>query len=125
MIFVRLSLELELFRYYMFLLRSTINEAKRISESVDAILLDSGNPKMKIKELGGTGRTHNWEISRSIVELVTVPVFLAGGLNQANVQDAIRAVRPYGLDLCSGVRTNGKLDERKLAGFFDAVRKAS
>lgn len=104
---------------------STLGEAKKISDSVDAILLDSGNPNMEVKELGGTGRTHNWEISKAIVEAVTVPVFLAGGLKAENVGDAIRIVRPYGLDLCSGVRTQGKLDERKLAAFFDAVRKAS
>ena len=85
---------------------------------VDALLLDSGNPKLAIKELGGTGRVHNWKLSRSIVEQSPVPVFLAGGLNPSNVKQAIDEVQPYGLDLCSGVRTNGRLDPAKLEAFF-------
>jgi len=52
---------------------------------------------------------------------VAVPVFLAGGLNEANVGAAISAVRPFGVDLCSGVRTEDRLDEEKLRRFFAAV----
>ena len=100
----------------------SIKEAITVSKNVDAILLDSGNPNLKIKELGGTGRTHNWEISKKIVENVTVPVFLAGGLHAENVKDAIKFVKPYGVDLCSGVRTNGKLDKTKLTAFFEAIK---
>lgn len=100
---------------------SSIDYANNISKYVDAILLDSGNPNLKIKELGGTGKVHNWNISRSIRETVDVPVFLAGGLNPENVRDAIETVEPYGVDLCSGVRTNGKLDEVKLKKFFKAA----
>ena len=85
---------------------------------MDAILLDSGNPNLKIKELGGTGRVHDWKLSRRIVESVSVPVFLAGGLNADNVRTAILEVGPFGLDICSGVRTDGRLDERKLEQFF-------
>ncbi|MEL6864115.1 MAG: phosphoribosylanthranilate isomerase [Bacteroidota bacterium] len=99
----------------------SIEEAIAISESVDALLLDSGNPNLAIKELGGTGRTHNWALSRKIVEQAKVPVFLAGGLRASNVQKALDEVQPYGLDLCSGVRTDGQLDEEKLAAFFKAV----
>ncbi len=99
----------------------SIAEAIEISEKVDALLLDSGNPYLAVKELGGTGRTHDWAISRKIVEQSRVPVFLAGGLNADNVRDAIAAVQPFGVDVCSGVRTDGKLDERKLYGFFKAV----
>lgn len=99
---------------------SSIEEAVRISEHVDALLLDSGNPKLKIKELGGTGRVHNWKLSRKIVEQANVPVFLAGGLNETNVRQAIEEVQPFGLDLCSGVRTNGQLDPQKLERFFAA-----
>ncbi|WP_299288905.1 phosphoribosylanthranilate isomerase [uncultured Mucilaginibacter sp.] len=99
----------------------TIDEALAISEQVDALLLDSGNPNLAVKELGGTGRTHNWLLSRKIVEQVKVPVFLAGGLNVANVRSAIEAVQPFGLDLCSSVRTNQKLDPQKLELFFEAV----
>jgi phosphoribosylanthranilate isomerase len=88
---------------------------------VDALLLDSGNPNLKVKELGGTGRVHDWRFSKKIVEQSKVPVFLAGGLSASNVREAIEAVQPYGLDLCSGVRTNGDLDERKLEAFFRAA----
>ena len=102
---------------------SSIEEALSIAEHVDYLLLDSGNPKAAIKELGGTGRTHNWSLSRSIVEQSKVPVFLAGGINAENVQRAIDTVRPYGIDLCSSVRTNGHLDPQKLAYFFSNVFK--
>jgi len=97
----------------------TIEEAVRISGLLDAILLDSGNPNLRIKELGGTGRVHNWEISRKIVEQSKVPVFLAGGLTPENVRQAIDQVQPFGLDLCSGVRTNRQLDPYKLEKFFN------
>ena len=100
---------------------SSITEAKKVQNFVDALLLDSGNPKLKVKELGGTGRTHNWEISRSIVESVDIPVFLAGGLNIQNVDEAMQSVQPFGLDICSGVRTNGLLDEGKLKAFLERV----
>jgi phosphoribosylanthranilate isomerase len=99
----------------------SIHEAAAVSEYVDAILLDSGNQTLAVKELGGTGRTHDWTISKRIVEAVNVPVFLAGGLKPENVAEAIRLVQPFGVDLCSGVRTNGKLDEQKLAAFFEQV----
>ncbi len=100
----------------------TIDEALIAAEGVDYLLLDSGNPNLKVKELGGTGRVHNWSISKRVVELSPVPVFLAGGLHQDNVTSAINAVNPYSLDLCSGVRTDGKLDHVKLNVFFKAVR---
>ena len=102
---------------------SSIDEAIKISNFVDLILLDSGNPNLATKELGGTGRIHNWEISREIVKKVTIPVFLAGGLTSKNALQAIKQVNPYGLDLCSGVRTNGLLDVDKLAAFFSAINQ--
>jgi phosphoribosylanthranilate isomerase len=100
---------------------ASLDEACEVAYHVDAILLDSGNPKLEIKELGGTGRRHDWGLSRKIVETCKRPVFLAGGLNADNVQEAIETVRPFGLDVCSGVRTDGGLDEAKLARFFDSV----
>jgi phosphoribosylanthranilate isomerase len=103
----------------------SIEEAVRIAPHVNALLLDSGNQSLAIKELGGTGRVHNWEISRTIRERVDVPIFLAGGLNADNVAAAIRQVGPFGLDVCSGVRTGGQLDEGKLARFFAAIENAS
>lgn len=100
----------------------SVDEAMRIAPSVDAILLDSGNPNLKVKELGGTGRVHNWILSRKIREHVSCPVFLAGGLKPENVRDAIAIVNPFAVDVCSGVRTNGILDPVKLERFFSAVR---
>ena len=101
----------------------SVTEAIEISESVDAILLDSGNPNLNIKELGGTGRVHNWQLSRQIREQVKVPVFLAGGLNSQNVREAIDAVQPFGVDICSGVRSVAKLDKHKLEAFFREIEK--
>jgi phosphoribosylanthranilate isomerase len=102
----------------------SVDEARSVARHVDALLLDSGNQKSVVKELGGTGRTHDWRVSRQIVESVRVPVYLAGGLTPQNVAIAIDQVRPFGLDLCSGVRTNGALDEGKLKLFFQNVRTA-
>ena len=102
-----------------------VDEALACEHLVDALLLDSGNPTLAVKELGGTGRVHNWALSRRIVDAVAVPVFLAGGLRVANVQQAIAAVRPFGLDLCSSVRENGSLDQERLAAFMAAVRRES
>jgi phosphoribosylanthranilate isomerase len=99
----------------------SIEEAVEISTKVDALLLDSGNPNLQVKELGGTGRVHNWSLSRKIVEQSKVPVFLAGGLTPENVRAAIDQVQPFGLDLCSGVRTDRKLDPHKLERFFNNV----
>lgn len=100
---------------------ASVDEAVRIAEHVDALLLDSGNPHLAVKELGGTGRVHNWELSRQIVAQARVPVFLAGGLNANNVQAALEQVQPFGLDLCSSVRTDGNLDPQKLERFFTAA----
>ena len=98
-----------------------IDEALEIEQWVDAILLDSGNPNLKVKILGGTGNSHDWKLSRKIREAVKKPVFLAGGINAQNVQQAIAEVNPYGIDLCSSVRTNGQLDASKLDIFFKAI----
>lgn len=103
--------------------RDAISEARMISQHVDAILLDSGNQNLEVKELGGTGRVHDWEISRQIREEIDVPLFLAGGLKPENVREAIDQVVPFGLDLCSGARTDDRLDENKLRSFFRAVRE--
>jgi phosphoribosylanthranilate isomerase len=98
-----------------------VAEAMQVAPYVDALLLDSGNPNLAVKELGGTGRTHNWEISRRIVEQSPAPVFLAGGLKAENVAGAVNQVQPFGLDLCSGVRTDGRLDPGKLTAFFASI----
>ncbi len=106
----------------------TGNEAVELAQAlaplVDAILLDSGNPNLPVKELGGTGRVHDWNLSKKIREKVAVPIYLAGGLRPDNVAEAIRLVQPHAVDLCSGLRTNGNLDEAKLSAFFSQVSAA-
>jgi len=100
-------------------------EARQLSLLVDAILLDSGNPSLSIKELGGTGRAHDWAVSRKIRDAVEIPVYLAGGLNAENVGRAVAQVQPFGVDVCSGLRTDGRLDAKKLEQFMRAVREVS
>jgi phosphoribosylanthranilate isomerase len=100
----------------------SVEEAASVTPFVDAILLDSGNPAAAVKELGGTGRVHDWTISRAIRDAVHLPIFLAGGLRPSNVADAVAAVRPFGVDVCSGVRVNGRLDHDLVHAFIDAVR---
>jgi phosphoribosylanthranilate isomerase len=100
---------------------NSIQEAIEIAEMVDAILLDIGNPNLSTKVLGGTGKTHNWDLSKTIRQEVKIPVFLAGGINKDNVKQAIDYVQPYGVDLCSSVRTNKQLDEKKLEDFFKVL----
>lgn len=99
----------------------SVDEALNAAPRVDELLLDSGDPSAAVRELGGTGRTHDWTLSREIVDHCGVPVWLAGGLNAGNVRAAIDAVRPQGLDLCSGVRVDGKLSAERLAEFMLAV----
>ncbi len=93
-------------------------EAIAAAAHVDAILLDSGNPALSTKELGGTGRRHNWALSKQIREAIDVPLFLAGGLKPENVRQAVEEVGAFGLDICTGVRTAGQLDEEKLQALF-------
>jgi phosphoribosylanthranilate isomerase len=103
--------------------QESVQEAILISPEVDAILLDSGNQAAQIKELGGTGRVHNWEISRQINKRVSKPVYLAGGLHPGNIRLAIQTVHPFGIDVCSGVRTENALDRTKLYRFFKNIGK--
>jgi phosphoribosylanthranilate isomerase len=99
----------------------SVEEAGAVAPEVDALLLDSGNPSLAVKELGGTGRRHDWGVSRRVREAAPVPIFLAGGLYPGNVGAAIAEVAPFGVDVCSGVRTDGKLDPHKLEAFLAAV----
>lgn len=103
----------------------SLDEAVRVAPHVHGLLLDSGNQALAVKELGGTGRVHDWAISRAIREAVDVSVFLAGGLNAGNVARAVELVAPFALDVCGGVRTAGRLDEAKLAAFMGAVWRTS
>lgn len=103
---------------------NAVAEARQVSPQVDALLLDSGNPSLATKELGGTGRAHDWAVSRRIRDAVQVPVYLAGGLNPLNVGKAIGQVQPFGVDVCSGLRTDGRLDAEKLEQFMRVVRES-
>ena len=102
----------------------SVEEAIHLATGSNAILVDSGSPLARVKELGGTGRVHDWRVSRAIRDTVGVPLFLAGGLRADNVADAVRTVRPFGVDVCSGVRRAGKLDRTMLAAFVTAARAA-
>lgn len=102
----------------------SVELASAYSESADAILLDSGSPDARVPELGGTGETHDWMISRKIVETCRLPVFLAGGLSPLNITDAIRIVSPFGVDVCSGLRPEGTLDMRLLRDFVSRAKIA-
>lgn len=102
----------------------SVEEALSAAPFVDALLLDSGSKASAIKELGGTGRVHDWGLSKLIRQEVKVPIFLAGGLNSSNVSAAIEEVKPFGVDVCTGVRTDGQLDQNRLADFFRGVREA-
>jgi phosphoribosylanthranilate isomerase len=102
----------------------SIRQSVEVAPLVDAILLDSGNPSLPTKVLGGTGRIHDWSLSRKIRDAVDVPVFLAGGLHPGNVHSAIQQVSPFGVDVCSSLRIDGKLDAARLLEFMSAVRDA-
>ncbi|MFM2059614.1 MAG: putative N-(5phosphoribosyl)anthranilate isomerase TrpF [Pseudomonadota bacterium] len=105
---------------------TALDEAVAVAPLVDAILLDSGNQKLAVKELGGTGRTHDWRLSRRIRDAIwPLPLYLAGGLNADNIAEAVATVRPHGVDLCSGVRRDGRLDADRLAAFFAALRRVA
>ena len=104
----------------------SISHAQQVAPHVDGLILDTGSPHgAEVRVLGGTGLTHDWNVSAAIVQAVSTPVFLAGGLKNHNIEEAIQTTRPYGIDLCTGVRTNTKLDEDKLRAFMSAARHAA
>ncbi len=101
-----------------------IAEADEVAGAVDAILLDSGDPTLGTKELGGTARRHDWAVSACIRERVDVPVFLAGALDADNVAEAVETVRPFAVDVCSGLRDESfDLDPDELTRFAAALER--
>ncbi len=105
--------------------REAIDQAAAAEATADALLLDSGRPTDPQRSLGGTGQTHNWQISKLIRERATKPVYLAGGLNHTNIAEAIGVVQPFGVDVCTGVRSQGRLDPRQLDAFIETLGKIS
>lgn len=105
-------------------LAETLDEARAAAEACDAVLLDSGSREGPVPLLGGTGRVHDWAVSRAVVEAIAKPVILAGGLRPGNVADAVRTVRPFAVDVCTGLRTDGRLDPVKLHAFVAGVAEA-
>lgn len=101
----------------------TIDYAVTMGKLADALLLDSGRLSAPVRELGGTGRTHDWSLSRTIVQATSCPAFLAGGLRPENVGKAIREVQPFGVDLCTGLRPNNHLDPIRLKAFMEEVAR--
>jgi len=104
---------------------SALSLIERYGQVVDALLLDSGRTAGAKPQFGGTGSVHDWSISRQFVESTDLPVYLAGGLSSKNIFDAIAAVRPAGVDVCSGVRTDGALDPEKLQAFMAEINRAA
>lgn len=100
---------------------TAIDQARDLADVADALVLSSTNPEPPFRWTDPHGRTHDWEISRRIVESVHVPVILSGGLTRRNVADAIRRVRPYGVEVCSGVRRDGALDTSRLVRFLESL----
>jgi phosphoribosylanthranilate isomerase len=97
---------------------SDLNEIRSYATSADAILLDT----LANGKLGGTGAVHDWNKSAEIVRNLKAPVILAGGLNPGNVAAAIEKVRPYAVDVSSGLETGGKKDPQKILSFVREVR---
>jgi len=88
---------------------------------VDAFLTDTFDPESG--RSGATGRIHDWEISRRLVEISSRPVILAGGLHPGNVREAIRRVRPAGVDAHTGLEgTDGRKDAALVAAFVAEAR---
>ncbi|MHC1631247.1 MAG: phosphoribosylanthranilate isomerase [Methanotrichaceae archaeon] len=89
-----------------------------LADVADAVLLDT----FKKGKLGGTGEVHDWNVSAGLVRDLNVPVILAGGLDSENVAQAVKRVRPYAVDVSSGVETDGKKDCQKVNTFVKGVR---
>lgn len=100
----------------------SIDTAQQYATVVDAIVLDTVN--LATDQVGGTGQTHDWSLSRQIVEQLPIPVILAGGLTPDNVGEAIRRVRPYGVDVNSGTKgCDGYKDHARLQRFIAGAKR--
>jgi phosphoribosylanthranilate isomerase len=116
--------DLDIFKSVHVLSLHSIDYPHRYQDLVDGFVIDSFNPATN--QVGGTGLTHDWSISQKIVSRYSsTPTLLAGGLNPGNVRAAIRAVKPFGVDVNSGTRgTGGFKDAQKLKNFITAAKDA-
>jgi phosphoribosylanthranilate isomerase len=99
-----------------------IDWRQSVGAGVSAVFLDSGTPQLP----GGTGKTFDWKKAASGIEAISknVNVVVAGGLTSTNVADAIRILKPWGVDVASGVEAKpGKKDSTKVRAFIDTVRQ--
>jgi phosphoribosylanthranilate isomerase len=99
---------------------SAVKTAKRYEPHADALILDTRTAE----KIGGTGIVHDWNISAKIVANSAIPVILAGGLTPENVREAIQKVRPYGVDVHTGVRKNGARNPERTLAFAREARSA-
>jgi phosphoribosylanthranilate isomerase len=99
--------------------KDAVDAAKYFAPNVDALLLDS---KTRFR-IGGTGKVHDWNISRDIVESIEIPIILAGGLTPENVVEAIKKVRPFGVDVNTGVKfPDGTKNPQLIKDFVSRAR---
>ena len=99
---------------------SALGEVSAWESVADCLILDSLDSLSG--RLGATGLVHDWNISRGIVEISSLPVILAGGLTPENVAEAIDAVRPWGVDVHTGVEIDGRFSRERLSAFVREVR---
>lgn len=99
--------------------KNVLKKIPQYQDKVDACLLDAYSPF----KYGGTGKIFNWDVAREVKKL-RIPIILSGGLNPDNVEEAINKVRPYAVDVSSGVEKKpGKKDPEKLRNFVKIVRE--
>ena len=96
-----------------------------VDAGIDAVIIDTVvGSSAKNMRYGGTGQVNNWTVARSLVEVFSVPTFLAGGITPDNIRQAIEMVHPYGIDLSSGVEiAPGRKDPGKLRRLMSAVER--
>ena len=96
-----------------------------INAGADALLFDTAEFTDGKARFGGTGKQSDWNLSAQLIQASPVPAFLSGGIRPENVQKAIETVRPYGVDLCSGVEASkGVRDRGKLEQLMENARPA-
>jgi phosphoribosylanthranilate isomerase len=99
------------------------NTVQNLSEWVDLFITDTFDPSTGAS--GATGKTHDWKISRKLVEISSKPVILAGGLNPSNVKQAILQIKPAGIDVHTGVESsNGRKDYNLVKNFILQAKQA-